>query len=87
MQQSEEQAFEYSREFVHGLKNNISAVKLSIKLLRDSRIGTLNREQLGLVEKINDNINILNSGLTSIDKYVTELTQSEEKPTNPPDTF
>lgn len=73
-----EQEFTYTRDFIHRLKNNISAVKLSIKLLRDTRIGNLNAEQEGLISKIHENINALNSGLTSIDKYITDKTRNQE---------
>ncbi len=78
MSTESEQEFTYTREFIHRLKNNISAVKLSIKLLRDTRIGNLNSEQEGLINKIHENINALNSGLTSIDKYITDETRNQE---------
>ena len=39
----------------HELKTPISAIKMSLKLLADSRIGPLNEEQQQLVESIGDN--------------------------------
>jgi len=57
----------------HELKTPISSIKMSLKLLNDERVGTVNTEQLQLIEHIKDD----NDRLLKITSELLELSQVE----------
>jgi NtrC-family two-component system sensor histidine kinase KinB len=57
----------------HELKTPISSIKMSLKLLNDERVGTMNAEQQQLVEHINDD----SARLLKITSELLELSQVE----------
>jgi signal transduction histidine kinase/HAMP domain-containing protein len=57
----------------HELKTPISSIKMSLKLLRDERIGAVNPQQLELVEHINDD----SDRLLKITSELLDLSQVE----------
>lgn len=57
----------------HELKTPISAIKMSLKLLADERVGKLNSEQAGLVEQIKDD----STRLLKITGELLDLSQVE----------
>lgn len=57
----------------HELKTPISSIKMSLKLLQDKRVGTINKEQLELVENIKDD----SDRLLKITSELLDLSQVE----------
>ncbi len=57
----------------HELKTPISSIKMSLKLLQDNRVGTINKEQLELVENIKDD----SDRLLKITSELLDLSQVE----------
>lgn len=57
----------------HELKTPISSIKMSLKLLQDKRVGTINQEQLELIENIKDD----SERLLKITSELLDLSQVE----------
>ncbi|WP_158827450.1 ATP-binding protein [Mucilaginibacter lacusdianchii] len=72
----------------HELKTPISSIKMSLKLLKDGRVGTLNDEQLQLVQHITeDSERLLNiaGGLLDLSQVETGNIQMNLMPSHPAD--
>ncbi len=57
----------------HELKTPLSSIKMSLKLLKDNRVGTINEEQLALIENIQEDSN----RLLKITGELLDLSQAE----------